>query len=124
MPTVTEKPVVILGAGSTKACGGPLTDEILPAALNGKMAHDDQKTLVEDREELLSLSSEFLADCFNVPINVTEVKKEPPSARTPIDSHPTGQRFRSLFGPGLDWHTTGFQGWLDEQKSANGFPFS
>lgn len=49
---------------------------------------------------------------------------KPPAARTPIDLHPTGQRFRSLFGSGFSWHTTGFQGWLDEQKSANGFPFS
>jgi hypothetical protein len=35
-----EKPIIILGAGATKACGGPLTDDILPAALNGEMAHE------------------------------------------------------------------------------------
>lgn len=34
--------------------------------------------------------------------------------RVPIEQHPTGQRFRSLFGSGLDWHTTGFEGWLNE----------
>jgi len=38
-----------------------------------------------------------------------------PNQRMPIEQHPTGQRFRSLFGPGLDWHTIGFEGWLKEQ---------
>jgi len=32
---MAEKPLIILGAGATKACGGPLTPDILPAALNG-----------------------------------------------------------------------------------------
>ncbi len=73
---MVKNPVIILGAGATKACGGPLTDEILPAALNGEMAHDDRTTLVEDREELLWLTSEFLSDCFNVPLNQRPVKKE------------------------------------------------
>ena len=73
--STSKKPLVILGAGATKACGGPLTDEILPAALNGKMAHDDQKTLVADREELLGLTRDFLSDCFNVPTNMAVVEK-------------------------------------------------
>jgi hypothetical protein len=73
---MSEQPIVILGAGATAACGGPLTDQILPAALNGKMAHDDQKTLVADREELLGLAREFLGECFNVPLNKPEVTKE------------------------------------------------
>src|SRR4051812_10562328 len=99
---MSEKPIIILGAGATAACGGPLTDQILPAALNGKMAHDDQNTLVEDRE--LGLTREFLGDCFNVPLQAG--------------------RFRTLFGDGIDWHTTGFAGWLTEQKHAKAFPFS
>ncbi len=71
-----EKPIIILGAGATKACGGPLTDDILPAALNGEMAHDDQKTLVADREKLLRLAREFLTDCFNVPVDHPPIRKE------------------------------------------------
>ncbi len=71
-----EKPIIVLGAGATKACGGPLTDDILPAALHGEMAHDDRTTLLEDREELLSLSGEFLHDCFNVPIDRDQITKE------------------------------------------------
>ncbi len=72
---MVKKPVIILGAGATKACGGPLTDEILPAALNGEMAHDDVTTLVADREELLDLTREFLADCFNVPVQNNPIRK-------------------------------------------------
>jgi hypothetical protein len=44
--------------------------------------------------------------------------------RTTLEQHPTGQRFRSLFGGGLDWHTTGFGGWLRERKAEAGFPFA
>jgi hypothetical protein len=73
---MNEKPVIIFGAGATKACGGPLTDEILPAALNGEMQDDDRTTLVEDREELLYLTHEFLRDCFNVPVDGGRVDKE------------------------------------------------
>ncbi|MGI9066039.1 MAG: hypothetical protein ACR2HX_06510 [Pyrinomonadaceae bacterium] len=49
---------------------------------------------------------------------------KPAPSRTPLGQHGTGQRFRSLFGPDIDWHTTGFQGWLGEQQSADAFPFS
>jgi hypothetical protein len=41
--------------------------------------------------------------------------EKPIAERTPIEKHSTGQRFRSVLGPGLDWHTTGFEGWLKEQ---------
>lgn len=73
---MNEKPIIILGAGATKACGGPLTDDILPAALNGEMAHDDSRTLVHDREELLDLTREFLKDCFNVPMAQHPIRRE------------------------------------------------
>jgi hypothetical protein len=35
---VEERPAFVLGAGATKEWGGPLTHDILPAALNGEMA--------------------------------------------------------------------------------------
>jgi len=73
---MTEKPVIILGAGATKACGGPLTDEILPAALNGEIIHDNLVIPVEDREELLKLNRDFLESCFNVPRNNRSIRKE------------------------------------------------
>ena len=48
---------------------------------------------------------------------------KPPDMRTPITGHPTGNRFRSLFGQNINWQTTGFKGWLEEQRGNNGFPF-
>ncbi|HEX9544449.1 MAG TPA: hypothetical protein VF955_04645, partial [Pyrinomonadaceae bacterium] len=70
------KPVIILGAGATKACGGPLTNEILPAALNGAMADEFNSNPVADREKLLPLTRDFLVDCFNVPANVHPVRQD------------------------------------------------
>lgn len=51
--------VCILGAGATKACGGPLTNEILPEAF----AHWDAIY----REGFLENADGFLRDWFNVP---------------------------------------------------------
>ena len=47
---MSSKPVVILGAGATKACGGPLTDEILPAALRNWFEMDGQQFSVINAE--------------------------------------------------------------------------
>jgi hypothetical protein len=49
---------------------------------------------------------------------------KPQSSRRRISDHPTGQNFSTLFGDQIDWHTTGFQGWLTEQQTTKGFPFS
>lgn len=49
-------PVLILGAGATRACGGPLTDEILPQAFKGSLDVKRVKPL-----------EEFLVDTFHVP---------------------------------------------------------
>ena len=40
---MARHPVIILGAGATKACGGPLTNEILPAVLIGEMETDGRQ---------------------------------------------------------------------------------
>lgn len=76
MPT---KPVIVLGAGATKACGGPLTRDILPAALNGEMADGGRQMRVDDREELLALTSQFLSSCFNVPVGQSVRPEDCPS---------------------------------------------
>ncbi|HTY68580.1 MAG TPA: SIR2 family protein [Alphaproteobacteria bacterium] len=54
--------VLVLGAGATKACGGPLTNEILPHAF---------MLLPEYREQQinLGLTEKFLTDHFNVPLS-------------------------------------------------------
>ena len=48
----------------------------------------------------------------------------PAGERTPQAQHEVGRRFRSMLGPGLDWHTTGFEGWLNEQEDGGRFPFA
>src|SRR5262245_54949519 len=56
--------VVFFGAGATKACGGPLTSEILPNILKGK--HASAQTLSPDPTGRLDLLEEFLTKQFNV----------------------------------------------------------
>jgi hypothetical protein len=49
---------------------------------------------------------------------------KPTDRRVPLEQHPTGRRFRALFGASLDWHTTGLEGWLGEQEVARRFSFA
>lgn len=76
---MSKRPVIILGAGATKACGGPLTDEILPAALNGEISDESHAVNVMDREELLWLVREFLCKCFHVPDRTPVAQDDCPS---------------------------------------------
>jgi len=64
-PTGTARPgrlgntVVVFGAGATKACGGPLTNEILPDALALKRQLE--------RGRYIALVERFLTENFNLP---------------------------------------------------------
>ena len=49
-------PVIILGAGATKECGGPLTNEILPKAFS----------ILGIEEDSLRVLGDFLKDQFYV----------------------------------------------------------
>ena len=73
---MSNKPVIILGAGATKACGGPLTDEILPAALKNWFEMDGQQFSVNNREDLLYLAKDFMQECFNVPADPDLITKD------------------------------------------------
>ena len=33
------------------------------------------------------------------------------------DDHETGQRYQSVFGPGIQWHTCGFENWIGEREN-------
>ena len=35
-----------------------------------------------------------------------------------VAEHEVGQRYQSVFGPGIEWHTCGFAGWLSERQKA------
>lgn len=59
--------VIVLGAGATKACGGPLTDQILPAAFS-LAARPDAGV----NQEFLTCAREFLNSVFHVPLNSTD----------------------------------------------------
>lgn len=72
MLQVPPDTVIVLGAGATKACGGPLTAEILPAALSMPALDwiDTRRKLVET----------FLVDRFHLPAaaSVRQVSDYPP----------------------------------------------
>jgi NAD-dependent SIR2 family protein deacetylase len=63
---MASNPVFIFGAGATKACGGPLTNEILPEAFLVQPAIE--------HEGFLALVDQFLVDRFHVPKSVAARK--------------------------------------------------
>lgn len=67
-----KNPVVIFGAGATKACGGPLTSEILPNIFKHKEEIE--------REGFIELLNDFLIKSFHVPtdINIRKPHHYPP----------------------------------------------
>lgn len=58
---MAPKTIVLFGAGSTKACGGPLTNEILPEAFEPTVRNEIE------REYYIDLLDEFLIENFHVP---------------------------------------------------------
>ena len=54
-----NNPVIILGAGATKECGGPLTNEILPKAFS----------ILGIEEDSLRILGDFLKEQFYVPLS-------------------------------------------------------
>ena len=63
---MSKQPVIILGAGATKACGGPLTAEILPQAIELRAELD--------REDFIQRLEQFLVDTFHLPEAVNRRK--------------------------------------------------
>jgi hypothetical protein len=61
------KTVVFLGAGATKACGGPLTSEILPNIVQARDIPDPAS--IPDLSGRLNLLTSFLSDLFHVTSN-------------------------------------------------------
>ena len=59
---MNEKTIVVLGAGATKACGGPLTNEILPGAFQPR----DEGKLPENARLDLSELERFLFKNFGL----------------------------------------------------------
>ena len=61
MRWLSKPPVFVFGAGATKACGGPLTAEILPDAFNTQFSKD------LERRDLAAKLEDCLVRHFHVP---------------------------------------------------------
>lgn len=79
--------VVLFGAGATKACGGPLTNEILPQAFEPHVRAEIE------REYYIDLLDQFLVQNFHVPAQQAE--------RTP-DDYPGLPLLLSLVDTAID----------------------
>ena len=64
-------PVLVLGAGATKACNGPLTNDILLEA--------DRSAINSTRPDYIALVDEFLTDVFRLPPKATRIDTSYPS---------------------------------------------
>jgi hypothetical protein len=60
-----RRPVAIFGAGASKACGGPMTDEILPHAFEA--FHSAKRPQSYDREDFFDDVERFLCEQFYLP---------------------------------------------------------
>lgn len=88
---MTANPVLILGAGATRACGGPLTNEILPPAF--------MPPVVRTSAFLLPKLKRYLKDEFRVafPESGTKDAKPPPD-----DDYPPLPLLLSLLDTSID----------------------
>jgi hypothetical protein len=89
-----DTPVIIFGAGATKDCGGPLTNEILPEAL----ALDVTLTLQQDA---LALVQRFLNENFPV-LAQRQTPQDYPSLPLLLSLLDTSIDRKQPFSPG--WH--------------------
>lgn len=72
--SATTKPVIIFGAGATAACGGPITNQILPEAFNSFHSPQPPPSYQREdffytvqREDFFYTVEEFLKDNFHLP---------------------------------------------------------
>jgi hypothetical protein len=80
--------VIFLGAGATKACDGPLTNEILPNILKGK--YQPVSPVVAGSVDRINLLENFLTQQFHV------------TANSPIEHYPALPLLMSLIDVALD----------------------
>ena len=67
-------------------------------------------SLPEDDLDVIYLLKRGLGQLAEkTPGSITVVERGPDET-TPLNEHPVGQRYRSIFGPGIEWRTSGFEG--------------
>jgi hypothetical protein len=92
-----DTPVIIFGAGATKDCGGPLTNDILPEAFKA-----DPSLL--QQQEAIKLLRDFLDQCFPLP-----------AGRLESDDYPSLSLFLSLLDTAIDRKQPFGPGWPPEK---------
>ncbi|HEY0426315.1 MAG TPA: hypothetical protein VGC76_00785 [Pyrinomonadaceae bacterium] len=101
--------VVIFGAGATKACGGPLTNEILLQAYDPKVrqeiAKSGQQKLIQ-REGYADILEEFLVENFHLPKD---------SKKRKINDYPALPLLLSLIDTAIDRKQPMNQKWVSER---------
>jgi hypothetical protein len=53
---------------------------------------------------------------------ITIVEKAADEAMRAIGNHPVGRRYRSIFGPNIDWRTDGLEGLLASLSTSTSTP--
>lgn len=80
-------------------------------------------SLPDDDLEVIYLLKRSLGRLANsVPQNITVVEKANDEVMRPINKHPVGRRYRSIFGPNIDWRTDGFEGLIARLKASTSAP--
>jgi hypothetical protein len=69
-------------------------------------------SLPDDDLEVIDLLRRGLGNLDPSRITVVDCDEQ----HTEIGKHPVGRRFQSMFGSSIEWHTGGFQGWLEDTQ--------
>jgi hypothetical protein len=69
-------------------------------------------SLPDDDLEVIDLLRRGLGHVTPSCITVVEYDESHPA----IGKHPVGKRYQSMFGDRIEWHTGGFEGWLNEVR--------
>ncbi len=68
-------------------------------------------SLPDDDLDVIYLLKRGLGQLANqAPKNITVVEKTSDDAMRSMSNHPVGRRYRSIFGPNIDWRIDGFEG--------------
>jgi hypothetical protein len=77
-------------------------------------------SLPDDDVEVIYLLKRGLGTLSPMPLSpgqITVIEKD--ELDRPLHRHPVGQRYRALFGDGIDFRTEGFSGWLQACRQSN-----
>lgn len=80
-------------------------------------------SLPDDDLDVIYLLKRGLGQLANqAPRNITVVERTSDDAMRAIDKHPVGRRYRSIFGPNIDWRTDGFEGLIAGLRGSTSAP--